>query len=474
MTRRVKQYNNYCKYYEKVQKRHYTLDNNGTTIKIQAGLVLFLCKSLDKQNIEYSLVDERKDLNIDIDNINIKLDDEITLRDYQEDSVRAALKLRYGFIKLPTGTGKSEVAATIIREFLNKYPQEAVLYAVPTIKLKKQSIERFAKYGITTNDSFPIETGCVNILCYKSILSADTTKYDYKQRDSIGAYIIDEAHHLSSSKLNKQVHRLHNLRLCIGLSATPFDSETTKIKTKLKELTDKEMNIFGATGVLMYSMDEQESKKQKFITDVEIRVLKNKTNIDYLDANDWIFIKNNILKDPTRAQRVAEYTKHIVQEANLNNVVLLIPEVAWSRQYMSIVYDVFKNEPNTRIFEMYGKGIIVEHTSKGVITLKESEKQQLNKDIANPNIKTIYSATSFFKEGVDIPSIQALINVGAGKGVIPTKQILGRIVRLFKGKNIAYLHEIKDENNNVLLNQFNKRIKIYTEQYKAKVKYSTF
>lgn len=474
-TREVRQFNNYYKYYENINKLHFVLTDNCTTIKVDAGLIPFLCESFDRRKINYQLTDERKKLKYRNSDIQLKLDGKVTLRDYQEESVRKILNEQFGFVKLPTGTGKTEVSASVIKTFLHCYPNEAVLYVVPTVKLKEQAIERFTKYGIKTNDTFPILTGYVNVLCYKSILVADTEKYDYRQRDSIGAFIIDEAHHLSSSKLSKQVHRLHNLRLCLGLSATPFDDEDVTNKLILRDLTEKELSRFGVTGKLVYYMSEAKSREKEFITDVEIHVLTNKPVSNLGDEeNDWLIIKNVILKNKERAQRVANYTKHIVQEANLNNVVLLIPEVEWSKQYMNEVYEVFKNEPNTRIVEMYGQGRMIEHTKDGLISLNAESKKQFNKDIANPNIKTIYSATSFFKEGVDIPSIQALINVGGGKGVIPTKQVLGRIVRLFEGKKVAYLHEIKDLDNPVLLKQFEKRMRIYEKDYNAKVKYSSF
>lgn len=472
-SRDIRQYNNYYKYYEKINKTFYTLTENGTIIKVAAGLIPFLCKSFDLRNIKYQICDDRN--SFEYDKIYTKLSEKIVLRDYQEEAVKNILDEQFGFIKLPTGTGKTEVSASVIKTFLHYYSDEAVLYIVPTVKLREQTIERFNDYGIKTNNKFPILTGYVNILCYKSFLSADTEKYDYHQRDSIGAFIIDEAHHLSSLKLSKQVHRLHNLRICLGLSATPFDDESTTSKSILRDLTEKELSRFGATGKLVYCMSEIKSKEEKFITDVEIRVLTNKSMSNLgSEKNDWLIIKDVILKDKERAKRVANYTKHIVQEAKLNNVVLLIPEVEWSRQYMDEVYNVFKNESNTRIVEMYGQGRIVEHTKEGVLSLTTEQKKQLYEDIANPNIKTIYSATSFFKEGIDIPSIQALINVGGGKGVIPTKQILGRIVRLFEGKKIAYLHEIKDLDNPILLQQFDKRISIYEKDYNAKVKYSSF
>ena len=47
-------------------------------------------------------------------------------------------------------------------------------------------------------------------------------------------------------------------------------------------------------------------------------------------------------------------------------------------------------------------------------------------------------------------------------------------MRLFKDKNIAYIHEIKDKGNVVLESQFRHRIDIYKEEYDARIIYSSF
>ena len=65
-TRKKKVYNNFFKTYENQIKRFYSVvtNNRSNLIKIKAGLVPFLCKSLDDNtNIEYKIIDERRKIN---------------------------------------------------------------------------------------------------------------------------------------------------------------------------------------------------------------------------------------------------------------------------------------------------------------------------------------------------------------------------------------------------------------------------
>ena len=190
--RKERVYNNFYKMYEEVVRSYYTLLNNENyTIKIKAGLVPYLCRSFDLQKIKYNLVDERKKFNEKELKYYKKLSDRVTLRDYQEKAVTTVLndykEKAFCFIQAATGSGKTEISASLLKSFQNAYPEEAALYLVPTLVLKKDAEQRFTEYGLKVNTEFPIKTGKVNILTYKAILSANTEKYDYKQRDNIGA-----------------------------------------------------------------------------------------------------------------------------------------------------------------------------------------------------------------------------------------------------------------------------------------------
>lgn len=236
------------------------------------------------------------------------------------------------------------------------------------------------------------------------------------------------------------------------------------------------MDVFGCTGELVYDIATQVAINTGFITPIEIRVLQHypKSKLD-TDEIDWQIVKNVILKDRERAQLVSEYVYHIMKNANLNTVTLLIPEVEWSKLYMKELAILFK-DVNVRVFELYGGNRIFEYDKNtgDRIELKKEEKEDAYSAIRNPNIRTVFSATTFFFEGADIPCIQAVVNCYGGKDSKRVRQQCGRAMRLFKNKNVAYIHEIKDNNNPILESQFRHRLEIYQKVYNAKVIYSSY
>ena len=476
-TRTEKIYNNFYKMYEKRTKMFYGMVEQGKYIKVKAGIIKYLTASLDKNHIEYNIKDERLTLDNSKIRICTALSDTVTLRPYQFDAVTAVLKNSFSCIQLPTGSGKTEIAASIIKSVLNIYFTESFLYVVPTCRLQKEAETRFKRYNIKTNTELPLKSGYVNILTYAALIRADNNKLDYKQREKVCAIVFDEAHKLSADKTSKIVHRFSGLRLCVGISATLSENFDIYNKKYLKELDSKELFVCGCTGPVVYNMDISDCINNNFITNVEIRVANYKfdNHIISRDETDWYEIKDKILKSDDRADFVAKYIKHIITAANLNTIVLLTPEVEWSRIYMKYVFKNLKDF-GFRFFELYGQEKIIEHIGVNeIINIKTDEdKNKVYKAIKDPNIKTIFSATSFFYEGVDIANIQALVNCGSGRSVKRIKQQAGRIMRLFKDKDIAYIHEIKDYPNIVLENQCNRRLSIYEEEYNAKIIYSSF
>lgn len=478
-TRRNREFNHFYKMYEYVDKKHYSLVNKGSCIKVKAGLIQFLCKSLDKNKIAYNILDERERIILGKDfKIISHLSDDIKLRNYQLDAVKEVFKNPFGVIQLPTGTGKSEISAAVIKTYVYNYPKEAVIYLVPTIGLQKEASDRFSKYGIDINTKLPLKVGCVNIFTYMFLNRVSNDKFDYKQRNLVGAILYDEAQHLKGDKTSKIVHKFRNLRLNLGISATPSDC-SDEHKKYLKELDSTELTVFGSTGRIVYLMRIDESIDMDFVTPIEVHVAKFYGR--FLDGNDqfdWSKVKQLHLKSEQRAEFVAEYTKHICDDANLNTVVLLIPEIEWSGLYMRYVKKAYMNDAdsNVRFFEFYGGNVIYEYKddAENPVRLSTEEKKEAMDAVLNPNIKTIFSATTWFYEGINIPNIQAIINCYGGRDSKRVKQQCGRAMRLFKDKSVAYIHEIEDVNNIVLMSQFTRRLGIYIDEYNADIKYSSF
>lgn len=465
-TRKVSKYNNYWRMYEEIQHTHYSVVNNGTILKVKAGTIDYLIASLEDRNISYRLSDERLKAEFKTSPI-FKLNDVVELYDYQKEAAIAALNARYCSLQLPTGVGKTEVAASIIRTYLATNFNRAVLYIVPTIKLQIEAEERFTRYGISCNTKLPFINGYANIITYASLVRS---KIDYRDKNKVGAILVDECHHLKGPKNSKIIHEYKKIGLNIGLSATV--TQDVRYKNKLNRLNDDDFNILGCTGKIVYYKEIDETIKEDFVTPIEVTVLDNPELVHLSDdeLGEWHTLRTKVLMSPNRAKLIAQFVHDFCQKKDFNTVMLLIPEIKWSQQYM---YEVAKYNPDYRIILMFGQNKYSEIINGEMISLHRKEKEEAYNAIKNPNIKTIFSATSFAYEGMNVVNMQALVNVYGGRSVTRIKQQVGRTTRLFEGKDMAYIYEIYDKQP-ALKVQLKKRLEIYDKEYHAKILKSNF
>lgn len=461
-TRETKEYNIYWKRYVNVTKKQYRLVNNRTTIKVKAGTIPFLVSSFSKRDIEYDIEDNRNDFRLDKNDIELQLNAIVKLRDYQEQAVRAAFNNRYCSLQLMTGSGKTEVSASIIKTYL-KDSNKAALYVVPTIRLQKEAKERFEKYGIGVSiKPKTIIKGKVNILTYLGLVRSNI---DTSYKNAVGLLIFDEAQHLKAAKNSNIVHNFHNLDMCIGLSATL--TENIQTKTQLNKLNNDDFGVFGSTGYPVYYKSIEETINDKFVTPIEVHVLLNYDDIKLSrDEMDWHTVKKEVLMSDDRTKYISEYITGVIKENNYNTMCILIPEVKWSQQFM---LEFSKHYNDSKLYLTYGSDRYDEIVDGKIIKLDAEEKVKALENIKNPDVKTVFSATSYMYEGIDITNMQALVNVYGGKSSTRVKQQIGRATRLFKDKDKAFIYEICDINNPILKNQFNVRLNIYRKEYKAEI-----
>ena len=168
------------------------------------------------------------------------------LRDYQNDAIaKLRLSLAAGHkrpvIQAPTGSGKTVIAAALVRMAREK--GKRVLFCVPAIELIDQTVERFARNGILevgviqsnhelTDYSQPVQVCSVQTLSRRDIPMADMV-------------ILDEAH--VRFKLYERWVDLPQWQKIpfVGLTATPWSKGMGKIFDDLiigvtmQELIDK-------------------------------------------------------------------------------------------------------------------------------------------------------------------------------------------------------------------------------------------
>jgi superfamily II DNA or RNA helicase len=76
-------------------------------------------------------------------------------------------------------------------------------------------------------------------------------------------------------------------------------------------------------------------------------------------------------------------------------------------------------------------------------TDKEARKQMME-DFREGKFNVLVSTINLWSEGIDIPSLDVIFNVGANRGDVRTIQSLGRVLRMLEGKKEAYYIDFLD------------------------------
>ena len=90
---------------------------------------------------------------------------------------------------------------------------------------------------------------------------------------------------------------------------------------------------------------------------------------------------------------------------------------------------------------------------------RESLKRKLKEKKLVPVISTVV-----WKEGVNIPTIDVIVNASGGKDDLPIIQLIGRGLRLTLIKKIMTLLDFFDNSNFHLVKHFGNRISLYCER----------
>ena len=75
----------------------------------------------------------------------------------------------------------------------------------------------------------------------------------------------------------------------------------------------------------------------------------------------------------------------------------------------------------------------------------KKDREEIFKAFIDGKISVLISTISIFAEGIDIPSLDIVINAAANKGDVKSIQVLGRVLRTLKGKKDAYYYDFIDE-----------------------------
>ncbi len=373
------------------------------------------------------VIDERSTRLVSlIPELHVDIPSGIKLRDYQEEAVDEIIKKSRGIIAICTGGGKTIIAAEVIRRL-----KVRTMFIVPSSILLLQTYDVFADWFGSSQvgmigDRYRHYDKPVIIATQQSLWSG-IKKLDSKLLESISkinVMFIDEGHHTRAdiSGANtwfKTFEYFENAYYRIALTGTPGQDKS--LKRRMLE---------GATGRVAYSIPASTLIEKGYVTPVNV-----------------IFIDVELPKISAFTERAknavwhTNYVKNIVNATKRNQAIVSAVEqlIALGRSsYVSVNY-----------VETHGKFIYnILHEKFGNLVAflhgNVPTDERIDKLTQFKNKKILCVVGTILGEGVDIPSLDAIIMAGGGKSEYLSIQRIGRILRLSKNKKTAYVIDFTD------------------------------
>ena len=402
------------------QTRLYAITPQG---RFETRLVFSILEFLQNQDIQFNieLTDKFKEV-IFIPELKENLTKlNLELRDYQEESVRLALKNKSGVIILPTSAGKTLVIATLVKSIQDQHNFKALIL-VPDIQLVAQTYSDFIDYGIPeseitkwTGSTEPDKNAKIVISNAQILLSE---KQDLSLLKDIKLLVIDEVHKLKyGNKINKVVEQIPAL-FRYGFTGT------------LPDYKIDQWNIFGKIGRVIYFKESIDLRDQNYISQVHVAALK----LTYKNTPQFT--------TPSMHNPTAGYEEEITWlQTNPYRNAIIIKLVNKSDKNTLIMVDrIAHGEELLRILqESTNKQV---HFVHGAIEIEERE--MIRKLMEEHDNVACIAISKIFSTGINIKNLHNIIFAAIGKARIKIIQSIGRSLRKHSSKKLATIFDIWD------------------------------
>ena len=382
------------------------------------------------------------------------------LRQYQRKAVNQAISRQRGVLRAATGAGKTNMSAAI---FVEVDAKPAIFY-VPSKSLLHQAKAQFqkiildrtgkpAKIGIIGDGFCDIQD--INIMTTQTASMACDVKYksfdDEQQKEdqsklvsrrkdilelitNAQCIIMDQVHHAASQSGFQMISDYSvNAKYRWGVSATPN-----------RDLAD-DILIQACFGKQFANISASYLIRNKFLVSPKIHMIDIRQGMPKDQSNYQTVYKQGIAENTIRNSIVANLAIYCQKQDR--NLLILVKNIQ--------------------------HGNLLQQMIPGSMFLHGSHSQQERKtriDLMKKRDKSarITIASTIFDQGLDVPSLDALILAGGGKSASRALQRIGRVIRLYtypdgSKKTDAIVFDFEDHAK-YLLQHSKKRRKMYQSQ----------
>jgi len=373
-----------------------------------------------------------------------QISDNFVLHDFQESLVMRTAQEKRGLIKSATGTGKTIMQIAICDWFVDSQ----ILILAHTKSIIVQTYKKLAENGfekdiqqIGAGAKFTGFTHPIVISTIQSFVKIPPELYE----NYFDIVMVDECHHLSNceysygksrgKKSGQYVQVLENLMapMRIGFTATPPEIPQT---------------IFACEGLLGPIIGEMS--------------LQDATDIGVLAKPLIKIIKLTPQAHVRKLRKYPDvYREGIVQNLHRNTKILDIAQKHVSKGETVLIF-VTHLEHGERIYNL-AKQTILKDTISYVRGSVDAESREMTRlAFRDKEVKCVI-ATSCWTEGIDVPSLDAIIMGTSEKSAKQTIQRLGRGLRKTDNKEEVTIYDFFDSSHNLLVSHFGERFALYCD-----------
>jgi len=354
----------------------------------------------------------------------------LQFKPFQLEAIKKAVASCRGVIVSPTGSGKTIMAIGIVSCF----PESRVLFLVHTLDLLNQTYKKFSQFGfddisLIGGGKFDIDNRIV-IATRQSFSKIIELKEDLE----FDIVIVDEVHHVSSFKGQyADILTAVTAPIRLGFTAT------------LPQKEESLMAIEGLLGKVIYQVDWERAINSDIVVDVVVNLTKLPEDKLVRDLRSYREVyRKGVVERKSRHRAVLQRTLYHLEKGR--TILILITEIEHGYNLQKFAKEIYDLD--------------IEFVHGATPGDTRAEIQRL---LDSREVKSVIAST-IWNEGMDIPSLDVVVNASGGKSELPTLQKIGRGVRKAEGKDRLILEDFFDPSHPYLIDHFGRRLSLYFEK----------
>jgi len=353
-----------------------------------------------------------------------------TLRSDQLSLIQKIIDKDRGVLVAPTGVGKTVLGIGIVSAMKKT---AKVLWLCHTKDLMYQTQKEFKECGFNDvgimGDGKSEWSKRIVVATRQSFIDI----YNDVKVDLFDAVCVDETHHIK--KFDSEYAKILSTLVCnvrVGLTATP--------NIKFEE----QLAVESYLGECIGEMTIQEGAELGLLAVPKIKLLK--VSKDYK------------IKELRKYPDV--YQRGVVDNEEANRLIVEIAKKHTDKNESVLIF--------VRVIE-HGKNLVKEAEKIGLETefvfgqTTGEDRSGVKESLKSKETRCVITSV-IWREGVNIPSLDVVINAMGGKDEAMTKQTLGRGLRRTKDKAEITYYDIFNPSSNYLIEHFGERMCMYSKE----------